>query len=297
MPTLDSLITFLTAHNWSAVFLVLASIAAWFIVRLSKDDAGPAWFAVPPRWRPMLAIGCGAFAGAVYKAAADGMTWKQGLLLGVSAGIGAVLLQVFGVDFARGGKDVPMPKALSVRPPPPPASPGNGSVDVVIPTPPPPPSLHERRALFARKTRGWVFATMVLVLPGCGLLHSAIPVLNDVIAVVEDGEQILAIIEAAATLFFAQHPDMKDVQASFVKIDSRAHAALDAATRLARAGEEADKGQLDAAMADFTLAYKDLMTLAGQMGIRAPGGGLMAGSGPAVPVPEPLAASWKASAR
>lgn len=264
MPTFDDLFAFAAAHNWSAVFLAVASVLLWVVVRLSKDDAWPPWFSIPSRLRPLLAIGLGAAAGALYKAAADGVSWKQGLWLGVSAGVGAVLIQVFGVDVLRGGKEMPIPKSLSIRPPPPPSGsgpvPGSGTDDTKPATPPP-----------AMK-RVIALAMLVALAPatlGCSLLHSAVPVLDDVIAYVTDAEQVLAVLESIAQLFFLAHPD-PTLQQEYVRLDKRVHLSLDASVRLAHAGKDLDSSDMQAAVADFQAAWNDLQQFASAHGIAAP---------------------------
>jgi len=258
MPSLDDIYSFFVNRQWSALVLVLVAVLCWVVVRLSKDDAAPSWFAVPARWRPVLAIGLGAAAGAIYKAATSGVSWGQGLWLGLTAGIGAVMIQVFGVDVARGGKDVPLPKAMSMRPPPPPP-PANGSPDetspVDVPKFPKPPSALRRMIL----------AAAVPLLFGCAQLHAAMPVVEDVITYVQDAEQALSSLETILGLFLATAPPA--TQEEYVTIDDRVHRSLDAIVRLGRAGEALDSANMQAAISDFQAAWNDLQGFVTKTGV------------------------------
>ena len=114
-------------------WIPLAALAAWAVVRLLKSDTKLR--TVPARWRPVLAIVVGVLASTLDKVIAGG-DWRLLAPEGVAVGVIAVLVHVFGVDVLRGGKDIAIPKSLSVRPPPPP--PGSDGGGLIVPPVPPP---------------------------------------------------------------------------------------------------------------------------------------------------------------
>lgn len=143
MPTLEQLAA---AHNWIALGALVLTFA---LTRLSKaDTAFP--LTIPSRWRPLFAFAVGevlvAASTAIYNAALGGhMTWQQMLQTGAYAGLGAILTHTFGVQVLRGGRDVPVPAKLSVRPPPPPGGPS--VVDIPPPSKVPSAPKYQRRSL------------------------------------------------------------------------------------------------------------------------------------------------------
>lgn len=105
------------------------------------------------------------------------------------------------------------------------------------------------------------------VLAGCGLLTSAVPAIEDVIMVVQDGATILDAIDTIAHQFFLAHPDQV-LQAKYDASMAKCRISLDAALRTARAAKEFKQGEANAAFADFRAAYTELTGLLGSSGIQ-----------------------------
>lgn len=136
-------------------------------------------------------------------------------------------------------------------------------------------------------------AASLALTTGCGLLHTIEPVLTDVVAVVSDAEQVLALIDLAANTFFASRPELSDVKVKYVAIMTRTREGLDAALRSVRAVTELDQAQIDLAFADFRAAYADLSSLVQSLGIAAPAGTIALGPrGTLVQIPVPLAMTY-----
>lgn len=166
MPVLD----LLSAHNWIAL---AALVATFVLTRLSKDDTTFP-LNISSRWRPVFAFVTGevlvAATTAIYNAATAGhVTVRQALQAGAIAGLGAILTHVFGVQVLRGGRDVPVPSKLSVRPPPPPGGPS------VVDVPPPPktPTTFQRRTLSELAAVAVVALTGVFGSAGCKNVQQA----------------------------------------------------------------------------------------------------------------------------
>lgn len=127
---------------------------------------------------------------------------------------------------------------------------------------------------------------------GCGLLHAAIPVIEDILSIVADAQALLEAISAAAAIFFAAHPELHDQQVVFQKKYGQCEVALDTITRLGRGGEAADKGQLEQAFNEFRAAYTDLEQLVGSLGIKS--GDKLAAGRDVVTLPAPIAMTYHA---
>jgi hypothetical protein len=115
-------------HEWVALSALLIGL----IVRLLKEDTRFPPFAIPARWRPVLAIGLGALSGALH-AVATGTPWRDALLGGLVSGSLAIAGHGTIVDGFRDGKDVPMPgltkaPVLAIQAVPEPATPADPSV-------------------------------------------------------------------------------------------------------------------------------------------------------------------------
>ncbi|MDB4994369.1 MAG: hypothetical protein JWM74_1801 [Myxococcaceae bacterium] len=113
MPTVEDVAALVVAHSW----IPLLALIVFAVVRLLKSDTKIP-INIPPRFRPVLAVVLGSIGG-VLDHVASGTPWKQAMINGATGGVLAILANVFGIDVLRGGRDVPMPKALSSRPPPP----------------------------------------------------------------------------------------------------------------------------------------------------------------------------------
>ena len=112
-------------HQWVA----LSSLIIGLIVRLMKEDTRFPPFAIPARWRPMLAIGLGVLSGVLHTVA-SGTPWRDALLGGLVSGSLAIAGHGTVVDSARDGKDIPLPGLTKPAPtkPPEPVTPADPSV-------------------------------------------------------------------------------------------------------------------------------------------------------------------------
>jgi hypothetical protein len=121
---------------------------------------------------------------------------------------------------------------------------------------------------------------------GCKAL---LPILSDVIAVVEDANGILAILESAERAFFAEHPDTK-LQADVEARIRQTRLALDTALRTSRGTADLSSDQADTAFTEFREAYGSLIALLNSLEIVVPStDGKMMYTGRGVRVPAPLA--------
>ncbi len=99
-------------HQW----VLISSIVVGFIVRLLKEDTRFPPFAVPARWRPVLALALGALSGSL-QAVATGIPWRDALLGGLVSGSLAIAGHGTIVEALRDGKDIPLP-GLTTQPAP-----------------------------------------------------------------------------------------------------------------------------------------------------------------------------------
>jgi len=100
-------------HEWVG----LAALIIGLLVRLMKADSRFPPFAVPARWRPLLAIGLGIASG-VLQAASTGTPWRDAILGGVVSGFVAIAGHETIVGAIRDGKDVALPGLMKVPPTP-----------------------------------------------------------------------------------------------------------------------------------------------------------------------------------
>lgn len=114
---LQSILDLIERHQWVG----LAAVIIGLVVRLMKDDTRFPPLSIPPRWRPWVALALGVVSG-VLQAASTGTPWKDALLGGVVSACTAIAGHDTIVNSLRGGRDVPMPAALTKKstPPPPP---------------------------------------------------------------------------------------------------------------------------------------------------------------------------------
>jgi hypothetical protein len=126
---------------------------------------------------------------------------------------------------------------------------------------------------------------LLLVVPtaGCAAIFSNLPA---VLAYVQDAELVVSTIESFANAFFTIHPDQAK-QKLVAEAIAKAKTALDLAVRAANGADGLGKADVDLAFKQFQLAYQDLISLMGPMGIHQ-GGALKAVPGGLV-VPEPMA--------
>jgi hypothetical protein len=113
-------------HQWVG----LAALVIGLVVRLLKEDTSFPPFAIPARWRPVLALGLGVVSG-VLQAASTGTPWRDAVLGGLVSAFLAIAGHDTIVNSLRDGQDVPIPAALARKAPPRPVS-------VEPPTPPDP---------------------------------------------------------------------------------------------------------------------------------------------------------------
>lgn len=96
-------------HEWVG----LAALIIGLIVRLLKEDTRFPPFAMPARWRPLLAVGLGIGSG-ILQAASTGTPWRDAILGGVVSGLVAIAGHEAIVESIRDGKDVPLPGLTKV---------------------------------------------------------------------------------------------------------------------------------------------------------------------------------------
>lgn len=130
-----------------------------------------------------------------------------------------------------------------------------------------------------------ILAIALLVGPvtGCSAIFSNLPT---VLAYVQDAQLVISTIESFANAFFAARPNA-DLQKKVGEAIAKAKTALDLAVRAASGVDGLGKADVDKAFKDFQLAYQDLTSLLGPMGVHR-GGALRATPG-GLEVPEPLA--------
>jgi len=134
MPENIDIAGLLAADNIIALVALALAFAA---TRLAKPDTKLP-LNIPTRWQPLFAVAMGEVfavaATAVFNAASSNdITWSHAAVIGLKSGVGAVFTYALGIKTLRGGKDIAVPKVLSIHPPPPP--PGSGGADLPpIPT-------------------------------------------------------------------------------------------------------------------------------------------------------------------
>ncbi|MES1205011.1 MAG: hypothetical protein ABUS79_03660 [Pseudomonadota bacterium] len=122
-----------------------------------------------------------------------------------------------------------------------------------------------------------------LAAPGCATVATYLPT---VIAAVTDGALVLDTIDKFVDRYFESRPN-PDLQKKADIAIARTRSALDAALRIAAGTKDLNEAQVDAAFAEFRIAYTDLMALLGPLGVSS-GNALRATPG-GLTVPEPLA--------
>lgn len=128
---------------------------------------------------------------------------------------------------------------------------------------------------------------LVATLPGCGAIISALP---HVIAAVVDAVQVLDAIEAFVKRYFVENPDPPR-ELAVGKAIAKARGSLNAALRVAQGTEKLDQQKVDAAFADFKVAYQELLALVGPLGVKP--AGTLAASPNGLTVPTPMALKLK----
>jgi hypothetical protein len=112
----QTILDLISKHQW----IGLAALIIGFLVRLMKDDTRFPPFAIPARWRPWAALGLGVVSG-VLQAVSTGTAWKDALLGGLVSAFAAIAGHDAIVNGVLGGREVPMPAALTRKSSPPPA--------------------------------------------------------------------------------------------------------------------------------------------------------------------------------
>lgn len=96
-------------HQWVG----LAALVIGLMVRLLKEDSTFPPFAIPARWRPLLAMGLGVVSG-VLQAVSTGTRWHDAILGGLVSAFVAIAGHDAIVGSIRDGKDVPLPGPMRV---------------------------------------------------------------------------------------------------------------------------------------------------------------------------------------
>jgi len=93
-----------------ALFLAAVALLIGALIRALKSDRIP--INIPPRWRPVLALVLGQFAGVV-EALTRGTPWRDALLGGLLASLGAMGGHDVVIGGMLGGRELGAPKAGS----------------------------------------------------------------------------------------------------------------------------------------------------------------------------------------
>jgi hypothetical protein len=110
-------------------------------------------------------------------------------------------------------------------------------------------------------------AVLLLTASGCAtLFEKVLPVVARVLTIVQDAEQILNQVDAAARSFFTASPD-KEREKQYTKALAKARSALNAATRAAHGLEKLDQQAIDQAFDDFRIAYQEVLSILGPLGL------------------------------
>ncbi len=120
---------------------------------------------------------------------------------------------------------------------------------------------------------------------GCSSFMSNLPT---VISYAQSGMIVLDAIKNFADKYFRSNVNTALETKVFDGIN-KAELALHAALTTAQGAKNLDQKQIDAAFADFKMAYMDLMGLVGPLGVTATGSSLVKGSTGGLIVPLPLA--------
>ena len=112
-------------------WVVFWATAIGLLVRLLKSEKVPAPLdRIPPKARPVLALGLGQFSAVFVAAALPGVSWQQAALAGLWASALAVVGHDVFVEWLRAGKE-PLQTTPPVEVPPadrvPPEPPANGA--------------------------------------------------------------------------------------------------------------------------------------------------------------------------
>ncbi len=94
-------------------YLALLALIIGFVVRLLKSDTVLP-VTVSPKLRGWVAVLLGAIGGIV-EHLANGTPWREALASGITAGVLSIVGHELLVESLRGGKEVPVPKALSTK--------------------------------------------------------------------------------------------------------------------------------------------------------------------------------------
>ncbi len=100
----QDIIEAIKAHAWP----IVAAVVIGGLVRMVKADTIP--INVPPRWRPVLALGLGLVSGAC-DAIIRGTAWQEALGMGLLSSFVAMGGHDVLIEALRGGQEVSAPKA------------------------------------------------------------------------------------------------------------------------------------------------------------------------------------------
>lgn len=130
-------------------------------------------------------------------------------------------------------------------------------------------------------------AVLALSSSGCAAIGAALP---GIIAAVTDGAAIIDAIERFVSNYFLSHPD-PEAQKRIGEAVLKCRVALNVALRSAQGASKLSDEQVDAAFADFKVAYLELIGLTKPYGVVPAGGNRLraAPGGGVLEVPEPMA--------
>ena len=116
--------------------------------------------------------------------------------------------------------------------------------------------------------RLFALVLVALLTTGCGAVGAAIGMLATVTAVIAEAGHVLNTVDALTHRYLAQHPDPVLAQ-QYAAAYAKTELALGAALRIAKGAEKLDQQKVDEALAEFRVAYQQLLALLGPYGIVA----------------------------
>lgn len=137
----------------------------------------------------------------------------------------------------------------------------------------------------------FILALSIVAQPGCATVVSKLPV---VIGAVTDAMMILDSIEMFIEAYFGRHPEVDEgIQKKTRQAMSRTRSALHVALRIAQGSQNLNQAKIDAAFADFKVAYAELLALIAPFGVSSSSDLRMSVTSDSLRVPEPMALTLK----
>lgn len=248
---LSELFKLFAAHQWMGAVVIIIGL----VIRLFKEDEALIPWSIPEKWRTWAALGLGAVLG-VLKAIISGVSLQAAVLQGLLAAV----TEIMGYH------------AL-VRP----LSPSG--------------ELWTFKPKDSKGDSGAGPAALLLCL-GLGMTQVSCGAnLSNVLAQVSSAatqtSTVLALIEDAEKVFFAQHPAPKAQKEVETEI-ARVRVLMAAGLETAQGAQALDQRDVDAAFTDFSDAYAKLYKLLEDAGVPIDGAGKVAAVPGRSEIPKPM---------